>query len=692
MVSLVTPYLQIYRSLPVPTDTPRARVIAELKRTVAGNQHAAAVEHARRLLALIDACGESVLPDRPLALSTLGIALLRSGQIADAVRTGPAALEAAEHLLGSVHTYTIQAVQNLASILREVGRLAEAEPLARLALRCAQEALDPGSKEQLLALAHDNLGTLLLARAEHMDESGGETGPLLAEGCEHLREALDRWSRLFGTGHAQYRRTLSSLAVAQQRAGEAEAAATSQRQIDQNLDSGEASHAHDDQVLSNAAMAAVRAKDWKGAATFYRRSVDLARTNGIGRTPALAARLADLAMMLGLLDQPMAAFEATQEAAFVDDLLIGQIFSIASTDERAQLLKEVRARDDRMLSLVSSWLSSEVRRLIETDTSGLGENPESTVRANAEVRRFVRSTIAVVAGTVLQRKGLSVEALSVRWEAMMAGRYPEMMGALHELRELELEIARRSMARQDASSVDKQASATAALTDRARRLEARIVQHIPEMDISLRVRRVSAFDVVARLPPGSMLLEYVRYESSATTRYAQVIVPAGRSDALDFVDLGPAEDIDHDVAAFRAEILGGDARAAVRDPRVKAPAALPSQRSEVGRRLRATLVDGALASLPAATRLLVAPDGDLCWLPFGALPLDGDGYLQDRLAVSYVGSGRDVLGWDMPRLRGLGDPLVATAPAFGDGAACGVHFGPLPGPSRRGAQWRSCSA
>jgi CHAT domain-containing protein len=66
------------------------------------------------------------------------------------------------------------------------------------------------------------------------------------------------------------------------------------------------------------------------------------------------------------------------------------------------------------------------------------------------------------------------------------------------------------------------------------------------------------------------------------------------------------------------------------------------------------------------TQLIFAPDGELALVPFEALRPDGGNYLIERLAVSYVSSGRDLM--PRPEPRGKTDlALVLANPDFDQG-------------------------
>jgi CHAT domain-containing protein len=160
------------------------------------------------------------------------------------------------------------------------------------------------------------------------------------------------------------------------------------------------------------------------------------------------------------------------------------------------------------------------------------------------------------------------------------------------------------------------------------------------------------------------------------------------------IDLGEAETIDCQIAAFRQSVSGeseGDSQraaepmsaetpeasvrsdqaslraalvATTRHLRPAATAAKSLDRISLGTALRQALFDPLLPALGSHTRLFLSPDGDLTRLPFEVLPLDGERRLIDAYRISYLGVGRDVLRFGAARRRQPTPPLVAADPDF----------------------------
>src|SRR5262249_10338894 len=114
-----------------------------------------------------------------------------------------------------------------------------------------------------------------------------------------------------------------------------------------------------------------------------------------------------------------------------------------------------------------------------------------------------------------------------------------------------------------------------------------------------------------------------------------------------WVDLGEAAPIDRAVEQFRAD-LRGPHRLRVHD---------------TARALDELVMRPLRPLLGSARHLLVAPDGPLHLVPFGALVDETEHYLLERFTVSYLTTGRELLR--PPSTRSASQPpLVVGNPDF----------------------------
>ena len=112
---------------------------------------------------------------------------------------------------GDVHPLVASGLNNLAALLQDQGKLAEAEPLARESLAIFKK--EHGDVHEQVALGLNNLAALLQAQGK------------LAEAEPLSREALAVWKNVFGDEHPKVAIGLHNLALLLQQQGKAAEAA-----------------------------------------------------------------------------------------------------------------------------------------------------------------------------------------------------------------------------------------------------------------------------------------------------------------------------------------------------------------------------------------------------------------------------------------------------------------------------------
>ena len=170
------------------------------------------------------------------------------------------------------------------------------------------------------------------------------------------------------------------------------------------------------------------------------------------------------------------------------------------------------------------------------------------------------------------------------------------------------------------------------------------------MNLELQLNQTNHRDVARALPEGTALVEFVQFhfynfaavhahgESSwESPRYLAFVMRARAPETLVMKDLGGASQIDNLIRSFRKRIMDDQNELFISS----------SSRNEAadvsGAAIRAAVFDPLVPYLGGATRLFIAPDGELTRLPFEALS-DGSGAnLIDCYRISYLSTGRDVL-------------------------------------------------
>jgi len=180
-------------------------------------------------------------------------------------------------------------------------------------------------------------------------------------------------------------------------------------------------------------------------------------------------------------------------------------------------------------------------------------------------------------------------------------------------------------------------------------------------------REVTLAGVQAAIPGDAALIEFVVYrpydpkkEPSADAYgephyIAYVITPRGE---VQWRELGPAAEIDARVLAWRQSLS---------DP-------LRKDEHQLARAVDQKLMEPLRGLLGAATHILVSPDGALNLVPLAALVDEHGRYLIERLQITYLTSGRDLLSLQVRR-ESRQPPVVFADPAFGEPALVAVNAG-----------------
>ena len=328
-------------------------------------------------------------------------------------------------LADDANPHTVAAVLNqMGATHLEYGDLAEAHRNLSDAMRMPPERLEP---------AESAVSVLLLGRVE---EAVGDSKK--AEECFH--EAF----RLFQAAGEPHRRelaiTIEHLAILYQRAGQFEAAERhylhalkikrsvsersagvavslsslgalyemterfddAERSLREALEIGREIFRPDDPqlatILNNAARLAQRTGRHDEALRSFEEALSLQRDG-----PERATLLYNIAENHIAMKRHDLAFAVMRKALALDDRTIVNVSSFASERQRIAILRSLRFRLDQFITLVTGFLSDSVE------------------------------AVTACADLILRRKGLGADALAIRRDAVVGGRYSHLQPRLDEL-------------------------------------------------------------------------------------------------------------------------------------------------------------------------------------------------------------------------------------------------------------------
>ena len=445
--------------------------------------------------------------------------------------------------------------------------------------------------------------------------------------------------------------------------------------------------------------------------------------------PDFANSLNNLAGLYIATDRETEALPLMEQAASIDDLMIGQVFSIGSESQRTAYLKKVRVNFEGFISLVSQHLSSS--------------------------RAAINSAIELV----LRRKAIGAEALAAQRDAVLGGRYPELKPELRDLINLRMEIAQKTLAGPGQEGLAEHQKTLSIWNKQKENLEAELVRQIPEMNLEQKLKQIDRQAIASTLPEGAALIEFVHFDvydfkavpakgefSWKPARYLAFVILAGEPDNVQMIDLGEARFTDKRIARFRDSVTGGPEdvhsdRAATgslpadepmtdqstrptgvfsrlfgyfkrpeqaetrRDLGVVPEESVQVPGNEDGVKLREAIFDKLKPALGKCKHLFISPDGELSRVPFEVLPNETGRFLIDDYHISYLGAGRDILRFGTESTAQPAGSLIIADPDFDLGLKesgrlpqkgrpygrqsrdldrSSLHFGRLPGTLKEG--------
>jgi CHAT domain-containing protein/Tfp pilus assembly protein PilF len=565
------------------------------------------------------------------------------------------ALDIREKALGPMHPDVATSLLNLALAYRAQGAYPKAEPLFVRALDIFEKALGP---------MHRNVATSLLNLAVLYFEQGAypKAEPLLVR-------ALDINAKALGPMHPDVALSLNNLAVLYREQG---AYPKAEPLLVRALDIREKALGpmHPDVALGLTNLAALYRDQgaYPKAEPLLVRALDI-NAKALGPMHNEVARSLN---NLAALYRDQGAYPKAEpllvRALGIHEKALGPMHpDVATGLNNLALLYRAQGAYPKAEPLLSraadiweSQLHSSLAPLSESRQRALmtriqGET-ESLVSFHVDASPSSPRALELALTTVLRRKGRVLDSLTEAQRTLRDHLTPPRRDQLGQLAQARTELAAQLYAAVEQRASTQRASAIQALRTRIDDLEAKLSAASAEFRVQN--EPVTLANVQAALPPGAMLVEFVRYRRfdaraqppQREERYVAYLLTS--HGPPHWVPLGKAAPIDAAV----------DAALAVLQPRVRTETTRTALQH-----LDALVVTPLRDQLSKVSHLILAPDGKLNLVPFEAL-IDSQGHYElERYLISYLSSGRDLLR--LAAHRASRSPAVIVA---------GPDYGPLP--------------
>jgi CHAT domain-containing protein/tetratricopeptide (TPR) repeat protein len=547
------------------------------------------------------------------------------------------------------------------------GAYAKAEPLLVKVLQLCERML--GTQHPDVALSLNNLAVLYLMQGTY-----DKAKPLL-ERALHINEAE------YGVMHDSVANSLSNLAMLYNVTGRH---ADAERLYDRALVIRETllGGRHPDVALSlnNLAFFYSSRRAYSKAEALHARALTIYQQVRGPFHPDVALGLNNLASVYAAQAAHGKAIPLMVRALHIQEKTLGRthpdvatICSNLASLHLSQgaydqaLLYETRAAEirERQLRLEFSRLSeSRMRALMMT----LQGETEAVVSLHADWMPSSPQALELALTTVLRRKGRSLDALADNRLRLRAHLTAALRDKLDQLSSVSAEISDRMREPFDPKKAAHSVSELPGLYAKFDELESALNEASAEF--RAQSESITIEKVQARLPHGSVLIEFVRYhrfdarrsQPWGEARYVAYVLPWQGQPR--WVSLGEAAPIDAAVDAVRAAMQRGT----------------DASTTKLALRHLDELVLESLRNLTEAAHIILSPDSKLNLVPFEAL-IDSQGhYEMEQRLVSYVTSGRDLLR--VTRYTPRAPATLIAAPDYGQprsGALSPGTFRPLPG-------------
>jgi len=552
-------------------------------------------------------------PDIVNSLNSLGNLYRVRGDYAKAELFLQRAINIQQISVGLEHPNVAVNLVGLSNLYREKGDYAKAESFYVRALAIREKALGP--EHPNVAATLNDFAVLYKTRGDY------------AKAESFYRRALAIREKALGPEHPAVAASLNNLGNLYRVRGDyAKAELFLQRAIAIQEKSLGPEHPYVGFSLSNVAYLYHWRGDYAKAESLFQRALTIFKNSLGPEYPGIVIVLNDLSMLYAAKGDISQAITFQSRANTIAERNLA--FNLSTGSERQKLA---------YLSLFSA----------QTDF---------TLLLHSQAAPNDPQALDLAFTTLLRRKGRGLDSMTDTITSLRRRATPQDQELFDELTQARSQLAAHALKEPDAANPAIYRKRTEELEAEVDKLEAKLSSRRSE--IPTPTQPVTLAAVQAALPANSALVEFAVYSSldpktgKRNPRYIAYLLPTQGQPK--WVDLGEAVLIDHAVDAWRK---------ALRDP----------NRTDVKRLARALdeivmrPVRALLRQLRSDERhLLIAPDGSLNLIPFAALVDERNSYLVESYSITYLTSGRDLLGLQTSQ-PSKSAPLVLANPLFGAG-------------------------
>ena len=336
----------------------------------------------------------------------------------------------------------------------------------------------------------------------------------------------------------------------------------------------------------------------------------LEKTLGPGH-PNTAYAFNNLASLKGYLGRDKEALQLFKMAQAVEERVIQNVFSLVSDRQKLVFVKRHAGGYEASLSLIHQRFKDD----------------QDALRTGLDL--------------ILSRKGIVFDAQSRQREAIATALDPKTKELWERLSSKHAALAKLLQTGPGKTSSEIYLARISSFQAEIQGLESELSSKSALVASELEQRRATAEKVARRLPKGSVLAEFVKIKDydwdegkqAKTSSYlAFILHPDGR---IELVNLGDAKSLESVIQTSLAHLKI-----------ISTNLETMRRQQSVASRLHTLLWEPLEHAVGNATFAIISPDGILNLVPFAAIR-DADGsFLAEKLTVTYLTSGRDLLRED----------------------------------------------
>jgi CHAT domain-containing protein/tetratricopeptide (TPR) repeat protein len=591
----------------------------------------------RKALKIYDTVKGKEFKEYAQCLNNLGVLYEKTNEFVKAESLYSQASDIMQRLFGDKHVNYAMCLNNLGAFNSSIGDYHKAEESYLHAYRILRNSL--GDDHAYTCMMVNNLGTLHFKQGDYVK---AET---------YYIQALEKRKHKLGEDHPDYAQSLlnmGSLYFRKNQYDEAESCFTKARDKFVTLYGVE--HPQYAIALNNLGELYKNSGKYSESEELLSKAVTIKKNNQGQNHPGVIESLMNLAKVLTAEEYYDKALETLLDAFSIQDILIEQIFSIGSENQRMLYLRMIKTDLDILMSFILFARLNNIQLKIE---------------------------MKAVYELVLRRKTIADEIIATQRDLMISNKHPEFKMKIKELTSIRMMIAQNIINGPGSEGVDTHQTNLKNLCLKRDNIEKELAERIPEMRYEANLEKADINLILANLPPKSILIEYVKfniYDFQAIpkegqpewkeARYVAFICSSDDPGCVRMIDLGEADKIDRLINEYRLSVMDEDDERRLRSSETHKGNAEFIFSLDSGKSLRELTFDSCISNLDEDKDLFIAPDGDLCRLPFQALPSDDGQFLIDKYKISYLSVGRDLVRFGVQNGIASSKPLIVADPDF----------------------------